>query len=75
MEFILKDKPLEMLLLNKDRILATAKINLQGFIPDIEKELKFKRGNFHLLDHAGRPYAIADLSIAIHRVDEQINND
>lgn len=36
----------------------------------MDGELKFKRGNFHLLDHFGKPYALADLSISFHDPDK-----
>lgn len=67
---ILREMPLEILFLNGQAIVAGARINLEHFIPDIDSELKFKRGNFHLLDHFGKPYLLADISISIHDPDK-----
>ena len=68
LEEILKEQPLELMLLNGTRILAGGRINLDQFIHTINLEFRFKRGNFHLLDHFGKPYALADISISIHDV-------
>ncbi|CAD8080560.1 unnamed protein product [Paramecium sonneborni] len=67
---ILREMPLEILFLNGQAIVAGARINLEHFIPDIDSELKFKRGNFHLLDHFGKTYILADISISIHDPDK-----
>lgn len=57
-------------MLNEEAIIAGARIKISHFIPDMDGELKFKRGNFHLLDHFGKPYALADLSMSIHDPDK-----
>lgn len=52
MKEILANDPLELLLLNEGKILGGSRLNLKAFIEDLEtdKQLRFRRGTFHLLD-------------------------
>lgn len=59
---------MELLLLNGPRILAGGRVKLDAFIHTIHHDIRFKRGNFHLLDQFGKPYALADISISIHHL-------